>query len=252
MEQLSLDSCSMKYSVLRSIALAIAVSTAPMTFTGASPVFAADEAPPVTGFSFTYPASLKQWPGLVSYLERRKGNALTAYAEVFPEKPDPQNDTSSYEDSTSWAVDSKLPGLVVLTADRYGFAGGAHGYGFRDFVIWDVKANAHLRLDGLFTDPDAAKAMLTPAYCKALDKERRDRPGETTSREEIFGECPDLYKDVVSYPGHVVGRKYGRIIIHLAPYVGGPYSEGAYDLAIFIPKGLKKLIKPQYRRLFPG
>ena len=237
----------MIYPALRTAAFATLLALVPATALVAAP-----KAVEVTGFTFTWPASLKRWPALVRYLDIRKANARAAYAENFPDTLDPDQDTSSYEDLTEWVLNTELPGLVVLKADRYGFSGGAHGYGFTDALMWDTRANVPLRLDGLFTKPAAAKALLTPAWCKALDKERLARRGEPTPRDDIFGACPDLYKDVVAYPGTIVGGKYGRIQIHAGPYVAGSYAEGQYDAAIYIPKGLKALVKPQYRALFPG
>lgn len=34
--------------------------------------------------------------------------------------------------------------------------------------------------------------------------------------------------------------------------MAGRYAEGIYDLEMVIPKGLKQMVKPQYRALFPG
>ena len=156
------------------------------------------------------------------------------------------------QETAVWTVDTVLPGLVVLKGDRSNYSGGAHGYGFSDALIWDSKANKVLRFDGLFTDSAAAKALITPFYCKALDEARRDVRSEPTPKDDIFGKCPDLYKEAVVTPTTIVGGKYGRLAITLAPYVAGPYSEGEYGLSIYIPDGLKTLIKPQYRGLFPG
>ena len=64
--------------------------------------------------------------------------------------------------------------------------------------------------------------------------------------------APISFAGLFANPAKPVYGKYSRIAISLAPYVGGPYSEGIYDLEIVIPKGLKALVKPQYQALFPG
>lgn len=209
-------------------------------------------AAPVTGFSYGMPKLPAPNPALSRHLQQDRAKVYRDYAALFSDPDLSDEDVSSYESTTNWTVDSALPGLTVLLAGRSSYTGGAHGYAHLDSLIWDNKAGAPVSFAGLFTNASAARALLNPACCRALDRERLARRGEPTPKDDMFGGCPDLFKEAEAYPAKPVYGKYSRIAISLAPYVGGPFSEGEYDLEIVIPKGLKALVKPQYQALFPG
>lgn len=209
-------------------------------------------AAPVQGFSYTLPRLTPPVPGLLRYLQQDRAKTYKDYAPLFSDPDFADQDFSSFESSTDWTLNNRLPGLIILIAGRSSYTGGAHGFAFADPLIWDVAADRPVRFAGLFSNPAAARALLTPAYCRALDRERRVRRGAPTAPDEMFGDCPNLFDGPSAYPTKPVNGKYSRIAIAIAPYVAGPYVEGGYDLEIFIPKGLKPLVKPQYQALFPG
>lgn len=219
-------------------------------FAGLVPVIAAP--PRVTGFSYQMPKLTAPDAGLVRYLQLDRAKTFQDYAALFADPDMTDQDFSSFENTTSWTVDSALPGMTILIAGRSSFTGGAHGFAFVETLIWNSRAHAAMRFAELFTNPAAARALLNPAYCRALNRERLVRRGEATDPEDMFGACPDLLKEAAAYPTKPVYGKYSRIGISLAPYVAGPYAEGGYDLEIVIPKGLKALVKPQFHPLFPG
>ena len=206
----------------------------------------------VTGFSYAWPKTLEKTPALVAYLKKDRAAQYKDYAPLFNEPPEAGPPLDSYENGTNWTVQTTLPGLLILTGQRWAYTGGAHGYGYTDSLIWDVKAARVTSFSGLFTNPKAAEALLTPLYCRALDKERMVKRGEPTPRDEIFGDCPKLFESAEIWPDKPVYRKFSRIGMSLGAYTAGPYAEGSYDLEIIIPKGLKALVKPQYQALFPG
>ncbi len=212
----------------------------------------ATQAAPVTGFTYQMPKLAASDPALTRYLQQDRAKVYRGYAELFADPEVSEEEVSGYESTTNWMVDSVLPGLTVLLAGRSSYTGGAHGYAFVDSLIWASKAGAPISFAGLFTNPSAARALLNPAYCRALNRDRLARRGEPTPADDMFGACPDLFKEAEAYPTKPVYGKYSRIAISLAPYVAGPFSEGSYDLEIVIPKGLKPLVKPQYQALFPG
>jgi len=206
----------------------------------------------VTGFSYVWPKTLEKTPALVAYLKKDRAAQYKDYAPLFNEPSEAGPPLDSYENGTSWTVQTTLPGLLILTGQRWAFIGGAHGYGYTDSLIWDVKAARVTPFSGLFTNPKAAEALLTPLYCRALDKERLVKRGEPTPRDDIFGDCPKLFESAEIWPDKPVYGKFSRIGMSLGAYTAGPYAEGSYDLEIIIPKGLKALVKPQYQALFPG
>ena len=209
-------------------------------------------AAPVTGFSYHMPKLANPDAALIRYLQQDRAKIYREYAAPFSDPDLRDEDFSSYESTTSWSVDSALSGVLVLLAGRSSYTGGAHGYAFVDALMWDSNAHMPLSFAGLFTNPSAARALLNTSYCRALARERLTRRGEPTAADDMFGGCPDLFKEAEAYPTKPVYGKYSRIAISLAPYVAGPYAEGSYDLEIVIPKGLKQLAKPQYQALFPG
>lgn len=216
----------------------------------ATPLSAAP--PKVTGFEYDWPKSLEKTPALVAWLKKDKAKQYKAYAELFTEEPEFGPPLSSYESTTSWKVQTTLPGLIMLVGFRGEYTGGAHGYGYNDSLIWDTRASTAVPFGGLFTNPKAAEALLTPLYCRALDKERMAKREEPTPRDDVFGDCPAMFETGEIWPDKPVYGKFSRISMSIGPYAVGPYAEGIYDLEIVIPKGLKALVKPQYRALFPG
>ena len=208
--------------------------------------------PRVTGFEYSWAKDLERTPALVAWLKKDRAAQYRDYAQLFVEEPEFGPPLSAYENTTNWTVQTRLAQLIILTAGRASYTGGAHGYGFTDTLIWDAKTSKPVPFAGLFANPGAAEALLTPLYCKALDVERRERRGESTPPDDIFGLCPKLFETGKIWPDKPVYNKFSRIAMSFGPYAVGPYAEGTYDLEIVIPKGLKALVKPEYRVLFPG
>lgn len=215
-----------------------------------APVLAAP--PKVTGFEYSWPKELEKTPALVAWLKKDRAAQYKDYAKLFTEEPEFGPPLSSYDNTTSWDLRTRLAPLIILVGGRGSYTGGAHGYGYIDSLIWDTKVSRPVPFAGLFTNPRAAEALLTPLYCKALDAERREKRGEDTPKDDIFGDCPKLFESGKIWPDKPVYGKFSRIGMSFGPYAVGPYAEGTYDLEIVIPKGLKQLVKPQYRALFPG
>ncbi|MFM5913455.1 MAG: hypothetical protein ACKOPR_01730 [Chakrabartia godavariana] len=206
----------------------------------------------VTGFKYEWPKALEATPALIAWLKKDRAAVYKDYAPLFNEAPEAGPGLDSYENGTSWTIQTRLASLIVLTASRWSYTGGAHGYGFTDSLIWDAGASVAVPFAGLFTNARAAEALLTPLYCRALDKARMEKRGEPTARDDMFGDCPKLFESAKIWPDKPVYAKFSRIAMSLGAYTAGPYAEGSYDLEIIIPKGLKPLVKPQYRALFPG
>jgi len=206
----------------------------------------------VTGFEYEWPKELEKTPALVAWLKKDRAAQYKDYAQLFTEEPEFGPPLSAYDNTTSWDVRTRLAPLIILVGGRASYTGGAHGYGYIDSLIWDTKAAKPIPFAGLFANPRAAEALLTPLYCKALAAERREKRGEDTPQDDIFGDCPKLFESAKVWPDTPVYGKFSRIAMSLGAYTAGPYAEGSYDLEIVIPKGLKALVKPQYRPLFPG
>ena len=83
----------------------------------------------VTGFSYVWPKTLEKTPALVAYLKKDRAAQYKDYAPLFNEPPEAGPPLDSYENGTNWTVQTTLPGLLILTGQRWAYTGGAHGYG---------------------------------------------------------------------------------------------------------------------------
>lgn len=208
--------------------------------------------PQVSGFRYDWPKTVESTPALIAYLKKDKARQYADYATLFTEEPEVGPPLSSYISTTNWTVQARLRELIILVGSRGEYTGGAHGYGFTDSLIWDIRAAKPVPFSGMFVNPRAAEALLTPLYCRALDKARLEKRGRPTPSDDIFGDCPKLFESAKIWPDKPVFGKFSRIAMSLGAYTAGPYVEGSYDLEIVIPKGIKALLKPHYRALFPG
>ena len=147
--------------------------------------------------------------------------------------------------SVDWSLAADTQRLLALTGETSSFTGGAHGnigYGSR---IWDKVARRSIAFDALFTNWPQARAILQPAFCKALADEQRQRLG-TVPRDEMHA-CPKLAEQPAT-PWAGLTPLAGQMRVMVAPYVAGPYAEGSYIVSLPWPEAVRPLVKPVYRR----
>ncbi len=46
------------------------------------------------------------------------------------------------------------------------------------------------------------------------------------------------------------GRKFDRVGVQIAPYIAGPYAEGAYEFTFDVTPEVLETVKPEYRDAF--
>ena len=147
--------------------------------------------------------------------------------------------------SVDWSLAADTQRLLALTGETSSFTGGAHGnigFGSR---IWDKAARRSIAFDALFTNWPQARAILQPAFCKALAKEQRQLLG-TVPRDEMHA-CPKLAEQPAT-PWAGLTPLAGQMRVMVAPYVAGPYAEGSYVVSLPWPEAVRPLVKPVYRR----
>lgn len=143
-----------------------------------------------------------------------------------------------------WQVEAETPLLLALSTKQYTFTGGAHGNVVMRGVIWDRSAEQRIGFAELFTDPKAAMAALKPAFCKALDEERKSRRGGQLGSN--FADCPDP----AAYPIVPVGQgQISSFRVLVPPYEAGPWSEGVYEISVDVSL-LTAFLAPRYRADF--
>src|SRR3546814_16223890 len=108
-----------------------------------------------------------------------------------------------------------------------------------------------MRPAGIFADPAAAFAYLTPFYCERLDQLRLEKRGAETDPSELFGDCPKLSQASV-IPISKTPKAIDTIRIVLDPSLAGPYAEGAYVVAIPVAQSIIDLVKAEYKGGFIG
>lgn len=151
-----------------------------------------------------------------------------------------------YEWIERWQPDAETDVLLALSARQYSFTGGAHGNLAPKAVIWDRALGHRLAFGQLFADPQAMKAALKPAFCKALDEERKARRGGVANA--MFNDCPDPF----AYPIVPVGDgKIAEIRVLVPPYEAGPWAEGSYDITL--PASVvRAFLLPRFASVFTG
>jgi hypothetical protein len=144
----------------------------------------------------------------------------------------------------NWRVEADTPRLLSLAAETDSYSGGAHGMHSTRSLIWDKQAGRRLALPELFADWPAARAVIEPAYCAALDRERAERRGGEVGGS--FNDCPPIAEQAVTLRGWGENPA-GGLRVYLDPYTAGPYAEGSYELWLFTEPAVTSLLKPEYR-----
>ena len=184
-------------------------------------------------------------------LASMRGAALKAAAKA---RGDAANDAASarksgfpfrrYNAIGDWTLAADTPRLLALAGETYSFTGGAHGNTGFAARIWDKTAKRSIPIDALFSDWPRARKILEPAFCKALAEEQVRRLGAVPVDD--MHSCPRLAEQpVVPWAG--LGPLAVQFRVLVAPYVAGPYAEGAYLITIPWPEAVRPLVKAAYR-----
>lgn len=146
--------------------------------------------------------------------------------------------------SEQWRAEAETDGLLAFSAPLSTYTGGAHGNLAFRAALWDRQAGRRIAFAELFADPKGAFALLTPAFCKALDAERATR--RQGQKNAAFSDCPDP----AAYP--IVPMGVGAIHsvrVLVPPYEAGPWSEGAYQI-VLPADALRPFVAPRFAASF--
>lgn len=162
--------------------------------------------------------------------------ATDARKAGFPFRP--------HEIISDWSLAADTSHLLALVGEQYAYTGGAHGNTGFAKQIWDKTGQHRISFDALFSDWPRARALLEPAFCKALAEEQRRRLGDQP--ESDMNACPKLAEQpIVPWAG--LARQASQFRVLLAPYVAGSYAEGSYLITVPWPEAIRPLVKPVYR-----
>ncbi len=205
-------------------------------------------------FTYEYPAQAAALPQLAAMLDAERAKSLTDLemetAEAAKDAADNDYTFNPHMLGVGWKVTGDNPLLLAMLAEISSFSGGAHGHTGYEALIWDKSANRRVTLEAVFTDLAAALEPMRQPYCDALNADRRERRGEYIGEaDDMFNACPPFSELVlVPYAGGDGG--FDRIMIIAAPYVAGPYAEGAYEISLALPGTTLDRIKTEYRNAF--
>ncbi|MCG2841716.1 DUF3298 and DUF4163 domain-containing protein [Sandaracinobacter sp. RS1-74] len=147
--------------------------------------------------------------------------------------------------SERWEPEAETDLLLAFSTRQYSYTGGAHGNVMFRTVIWDRDAGRRIQFAELFQDANGALAALKPAFCKALDAERKDRRGGVQLGGD-YDKCPDF----TAYPIVPQGEgEIGAIRVLVPPYEAGPWAEGVYEIALDAAL-VRPFLAPRYAGAF--
>lgn len=194
--------------------------------------FLREEPGETLAFAYGWPAAAEANPALremlraemeaeraqmLGYVEQGRAAARENGIEFIP-----------YHYAKTWAVSGSTPQLLSLTASVETFAGGAHGNIGFDALLWDLAAQR--RITPWEVLGEAAIQGMTERYCAALDARRAEQRGEPIRRnpEDPHTLCPPLAELVLAPKDADGNGRFDTLDVLIAPYLAGPYVEGAY------------------------
>lgn len=150
-----------------------------------------------------------------------------------------------HEIINDWSLAADTPHLLALVGETYAFTGGAHGNTGYEARIWDKTAKRSVSIDALFSNWPRARAIIEPAFCKALREEQTRRLGSAPTSD--MNACPKLSEQPI-VPWGGLGTQAGQLRVLVGPYVAGSYAEGSYLITLPWPDAVRALVKPGFRR----
>ena len=210
---------------------------------------------PLYEFDYAYPAQAAAIPALGKWLDAdlaKQRAELVKNARIGQAEAKRSGfDYHPYSHATQWAVVTDLPGWLSLSAQRYEYAGGAHGNPWRDALVWDKAAGRRLKASDLFASPAAVSAAIRAPFCAALDQQRAAKRGGAANAAagDPFTACIDPVASTLIL-GSADNAHFTRIGVLVGPYEAGPYSEGNYEVTLPVTAAVLGAVKPQYRNAF--
>lgn len=206
-------------------------------------------------FEYSWPTEVGAIPELAalleSWLDRNRDSLAREAAQGQRAARENGFPFNKYSSGTQWKVVANLPDWLSLSATHSVYTGGAHpNYGF-ETLVWDKANRRALQPAMMFVSPEALDAVLGRDLCQRLDKERARRRGVRIDElgEGPFGQCVSVSETSVLL-GSRGGRKFDRVGIQIAPYIAGPYAEGAYEFTFPVTKQMLDAVQPQYHGAF--
>lgn len=220
--------------------------------------YADEGSDPLLSWSLSYPADVAAIPALADPIRaefaKQKVKALADAKEQQSLMAKDGFEMSAYEQNEAYDVVGKTPALLSVQGDWMTFSGGAHPMHGTSAILWDYAAGKKIAIGDLVEGGATAfEKLFAPAYCKALDAERKEkREGEdlNTDASDPFNQCPKFAELSIIPMGSATGGPMTKFLFHADPYVAGPYVEGDYDVELPVTSAFIAALKPAYRASF--
>lgn len=207
----------------------------------------------VRNFAYTWPAAVGAIPQLTRRFTAERDRLLADQKADWESalKEFSAEDCAgcvSRDFQKTWDVVADLPRFLSLSATFYEYTGGAHGNGAFEALVWDREDKAAIDPKAMFRSAAALQGALGPAWCKALEVERKTRLGPDHSDDGFFP-CPPV-SDLTVLVGSSDKQGFNRIGLLAAPYVAGSYAEGPYEITLPVTPKVLAAVKPEYKAAF--
>ena len=204
----------------------------------------------------TLPDVVKAQPDLHAQLYSTRVRDLRGFVEgAQADRTEAGGDQGQppYEKTITLTAAAQTGKLVSLKQTAFDFSGGAHPNTLYTAVLWDKALKRVVQPADLFRK-GADLVALDQALCAAMNTAKRGRDPSaepiTLNTDKMFY-CPRASQTpFVLTPGDTSGKAGGMTFL-VGTYQAGPYSEGAYEIAL--PQSVfRTLIAPAYADEFVG
>lgn len=226
--------------------VAPATASAPMSF---------DSDTPFAKVRLTLPEAIKAQPQLHAALYAKEVQTLRQFVEGaqgeqaeagFDEQRPP------YEKTVAVTAAGETSGLLSLKRVDFDYSGGAHPNTITTGILWDKTAKAQVPGTALFR-AGADMTALDRALCAALNTAKKARSPDSAPVTLTGSDwsCPRAAATPFVLAGGSEPGKAAGLTFLVGPYQIGPYSDGAYEVAL-PASTFQSLLAPAWAGQFGG
>jgi len=237
-----------------------AATPAVVTPAEAGAPFAFDSKTPFANVKLALPQAVKTQPELHVGLYAEAVRDLRQFTEgAQADRTEAGGDEGMppYEKTITYDGAVETARLFSLSRADYDFTGGAHGNTLFAGVLWDKTLKRPLAAAQLFR-PGADFAALDRALCAAINAEKKKRDPRAVTLTLSSGSagkadwsCPKAATTPFVLAAGSAPGKAGGLTFLLAPYLVGPYSDGAWRITV-PQSAFRALLAPRYVDEFAG
>lgn len=192
---------------------------------------------PFANVSLTMPVAIKSQGDLHAALYAEEVRKLRQFVEgAQADRTEAGGDAGlpPFENAVTITGAAETGKLLSLKRVAFDYSGGAHPNTLTSGILWDKALKRRIGFADLFKR-GADTTVLDQALCSAINTAKRARsPGSAGLTLGGGGEwsCPKAAStEFVLTPGDQSGKAAGLTFL-IGPYQVGPYSDGAYEIAI--------------------